>query len=62
MANGLAVAQGMVKAHGGRIVVTSEVGKGTTFAVFLPVSDYSFTSASQVPLPAAAIASLNLTR
>ena len=27
----------IVEAHGGRIAVTSEVGKGTTFEVFLPV-------------------------
>ena len=35
---GLAVAQGMVKAHGGRIVVSSVVGQGTTFEVRLPTA------------------------
>jgi signal transduction histidine kinase len=35
---GLAVAHGIIKAHGGRIAVSSEVGKGTTFEVFLPTS------------------------
>jgi two-component system NtrC family sensor kinase len=35
---GLAVAHGMVKAHGGRIVVSSDVGAGTMFEVFLPAS------------------------
>ena len=33
---GLSVAHGIIKAHGGRIAVSSEVGKGTTFDVFLP--------------------------
>jgi two-component system, OmpR family, sensor kinase len=36
---GLSIADALVKAHGGRIVVTSEVGEGSTFSVLLPVSD-----------------------
>jgi len=34
---GLSVSYGIVKSHGGQIKVTSEVGKGTTFYVYLPV-------------------------
>jgi signal transduction histidine kinase len=33
---GLAVVKGFVEAHGGRVVVESEVGKGSTFVVTLP--------------------------
>src|SRR5262245_55815656 len=33
---GLSVAQRIVRAHGGRIQVEGQVGKGTTFRVFLP--------------------------
>ena len=35
---GLAIALSIVQEHGGEIKVTTEVGKGTTFSVFLPVT------------------------
>jgi len=36
---GLAVVWGIIDKHGGKINVESEIGKGTTFTVFLPVSN-----------------------
>lgn len=35
---GLAVCYGIISEHGGRISVRSNLGKGTTFSIFLPVS------------------------
>jgi PAS domain S-box-containing protein len=35
---GLSVSLGIVERHGGKILVASEVGKGTTFTICLPVS------------------------
>jgi signal transduction histidine kinase len=35
---GLAIAKKIAEAHGGHIEVSSEVGKGTTFSVFLPAA------------------------
>ena len=38
---GLATVYGIVKQHGGWVEVESEVGRGTTFSVYFPVSDGS---------------------
>ena len=35
---GLSVSLGIIRRHGGDMKVRSEVGKGTTFSVFLPVT------------------------
>jgi two-component system cell cycle sensor histidine kinase/response regulator CckA len=36
---GLASAYGIIKNHGGIIIVKSEIGQGTTFNIYLPLSD-----------------------
>ncbi|MBW1870212.1 MAG: response regulator, partial [Deltaproteobacteria bacterium] len=51
---GLSVAQGIVKAHGGTIIVYSELGNGTTFHVYLPViqeTEKEEKKESKQPLP-----------
>jgi signal transduction histidine kinase len=36
---GLSLVQHIVEAHGGRVTVDSEVGKGSTFTIHLPIAD-----------------------
>ena len=36
---GLAICKDIVERHGGRIEVQSEVGKGTTFSICLPMNN-----------------------
>jgi two-component system, cell cycle sensor histidine kinase and response regulator CckA len=50
---GLASAYGIIKNHGGAIDFTSEVGRGTTFFIYLPVSD---TVVEKAPVGASALA------
>jgi two-component system NtrC family sensor kinase len=45
---GLAVSRGIVERHGGRIEVQSEIGKGTTFSVTLPLNPSPTTTSSSV--------------
>ena len=37
---GLALCQEIIKAHGGTISLTSEVGKGTCVSIFLPTPEH----------------------
>jgi CheY-like chemotaxis protein len=46
---GLAVVHGLVTAHGGTVLVRSTVGVGSTFHVFLPLTD---VATAPTPLPA----------
>lgn len=47
---GLSVVLGILKAHNGGITVSSERGKGTTFAVFLPLSREKQTHQNMAPV------------
>jgi signal transduction histidine kinase/ActR/RegA family two-component response regulator len=47
---GLAVAHGIVTQHGGQIDVESELGKGSTFTVFLPHARSMASTSAQIPV------------
>ncbi|MCX5864103.1 MAG: ATP-binding protein [Deltaproteobacteria bacterium] len=44
---GLAITHAIIAKHGGQIYVTSELGVGTTFTIYLPASSKSETSAQE---------------
>jgi two-component system, cell cycle sensor histidine kinase and response regulator CckA len=57
---GLSISRQTIADHGGRMTVESEVGKGTTFRVFLPLDDSAPISprAKLAPVPAPSMAAL----
>jgi len=48
---GLAVARGVVDAHGGRIALEDADGRGATFRVYLPLSEPTGARGARVPEP-----------
>jgi len=47
---GLSIARGIVDAHGGEITVESELGRGSTFRIILPLSASDADASGEVPL------------
>jgi len=48
---GLSVVHGIVTSHGGTVTVASDLGKGTTFQIWLPVCDGQLTAATDIARP-----------
>jgi signal transduction histidine kinase/ActR/RegA family two-component response regulator len=48
---GMSVSYGIIKRHGGEILIESELGKGTTFILHLPFSDAEEEAAPEVGVP-----------
>ena len=48
---GLAIVWGIIEGHGGRLTVDSEVGKGTTFTILVPVAEPLAAESRNRPLP-----------
>ncbi len=49
MGLGLAVAYGVINRHGGKILVDSTVGQGSTFTILLPVTDLKNSGSAKLP-------------
>jgi CheY-like chemotaxis protein len=48
---GLSTVYGMIKRHGGHITLYSNINRGTTFTIYLPVAEPSDAERSEVPQP-----------